>query len=374
MYNYVATAIKCAILLTILTCLSHATSCSTSTPDCTFSHDVCHLDHCSFGTCVSDLSAPDGWKFCIQGSGGSYCCSGALNVVVSGSNCANAAPCSGNAILPPPCLTNGTLCFPSNCGNCCSGYSDVAGTCQTAPPPPACPLGQTNPYSTCQGAFNCTQLSGCGVSNCAVAGDCPLPPPPPPPPPLPPAPIMPHGGASCGPGKVCGSVIDSETGTVNLVGMVIELRNDKGTYIKTTRTISNGSFEFSGLTGSGYLISPSLNPSWSSDPSFSKTLPADGHVLFKMGGVPANVTITGSSGDFIMISSSATTGPFPLGVYPGGPFSISGVIGRDGKKLMSISKGKWFLTCWRSRTYNKGHAMDLGIIKAQDVLTAECPQ
>lgn len=314
-------------------------SCVADTPDCTLSHDTCHLDHCLSGSCVQDIPAPDGWHLCNSGSAGVFCCGGSLNVVATNANCANPDPCSGNSQIPT-CQPNGTInCFGS-C-TCCSGMTDVSGTCIAPPPPPpgGCPNpGETNPHSSCQGPFICTQLSSCGVGNCTSGADC-APPPPPPPPTL------------CGANVICGSV-NALDGSAPLVSNVaIQLLDQTARPKKLVKTTAAGPYNYALPAMDGeYVLRPVVGRTQMAIPAqivvhMNSGVPTPLTVNFKVR-MPASVHISGvPAGTFAMLTYQAYTGAQPPDTTSGMMYQSS-TAGQTGLTIAAYSGTAYHLTCW----------------------------
>ncbi len=354
-----------SFIILLLTCRSLAFGFCTVNLDCVGSNDACHIPHCTAGACMNDSPGPDHFVLCTQNGMSVACCTGNLNVTMSGSDC-SASPCAPPP--PPPCLGNGTICFTSSCANCCSGYSDISGVCQAIPPPPplGCPNpGETNPHTACQGVLQCTLLSSCGITNCAVASDCGPPPPPPPP-------------SGCGSGIICGQIKDAETNSVLLPGIPFTLRSATGRILRTSFTDTNGQFAFSNLTAPKYIIAPENDRLTCGVPGQKYIAPGDASANFEMRGIKATITIPGKQGTFVI----ATNNPIALGSPPpdvvagGSIASISAVIDSNAIGILRVPYGHWYLSCWLPGSLLTSSvqtaSIDLGVLKAMDTQTVAC--
>ena len=178
--------------------------------------------------------------------------------------------------------------------------------------------------------------------------------------------------AGCAVQTICGTVTDNETGTIPLQGIVIELRSSTGAFLQQTTTNSSGKYSFGSLTASNYFVDPVVQAGEFSSPS--QIFAAPGTVAnFKIGGVPASVTVSGP-GSFTL--AVFTLQPIPPGPPPcqgsGCPVSISGIL--PFSNPFSVSNGTWWLTCYVNDSVSQKTSNQQFVFTPQETISISCPQ
>lgn len=364
-------------------------SCAATTPIGSTCKDSCgntysgtKLASCSppkFSPCGATCCDLSSGESCAIGVAGGHCCP-------SGSNDCNGACCNTTthscllvggirSCVPncsPACACAATTPVGSTCPDGCGGF--CAGTKPACVPACGCaaitPIGSTcadGCGGTCAGAQcvpNCacaaTTLIGSTCSN-GCSGTCAgtLPPPPP-----------------CGTGKICGILKDSETGTVALNNVVLELRDLGGKVLQSGKTDGAGNYVLTAPAGK-YYIAPVAARNQSPS-KLSVAIDAGDKTDFTMRSVPAHVNLTGHPQTFVLITTFTWTSSSPPRVGGGTQtLSYTGVINPNSKWTAKVPYASdYWLSCWTldaHHLYQKGSNVDLGQIKAQDDLTVACP-
>ncbi len=123
--------------------------------------------------------------------------------------------------------------------------------------------------------------------------------------------------ANCPTSTICGTVVDGETGTFNLSGVLIQLFGSTSNLpLQQTRTDTLGHYSFAGLASGNYRAR-TLVPGGQNGVPSSNTVTPGSQTNFRVYGVPALVTVTTGGGPY----SSAFFTRQPL---LGGPPCVGG--------------------------------------------------
>lgn len=305
---------------------------------------------------------------------------------------------ASTAIADPPCTCQDVYmgCEASLCGTGrrwiaheCSYYLPSGFGCDNVfpdlcTPDPLC-LPSCTPNCSCDvNTCNTTTcMDGCG-GQCPGIKDCSAPPPfippppiipppvPPPPPitPLPPPPVNP-----CGPGMVCGRLLDGETGTIAIPNTPIQIRNDRGGFFKTVYSDADGNYSVP-LTGSLMFVVPIPDRNENVIPMNVPVSDLNPVANFRMYRVPAHIKVSGVRGDFVIVTTSTITGPIPPTIESMGQVSYSSVVGDNNTTTIKVPYGVYWFTCWHlaNGSYNKLPSIPAGALKAREEVTRYCQQ
>ena len=395
--------------------------------------------------CCADCSCTTGCAPCTCGSGSPSPPPPPPSCNSVGVSCSSNSDCCSLVCLGGTCtcLANGSACAVNNncCGGICSG--NICGV--SPPPPPGCtsevlilategpsPVASGGTFTiTCNygvvsgeiivtsgagpcvgptwsgttGTWTCTATAANGIypDNCSISGPtyCTADPShigdvtvglPPPPPPPPPAPACPGLTAPA----ICGSMTALEDGTP-LSGIPVELRNNRGSVIKISKSAA-GTYSFDSLSvGATYYVAPVVNRTESASPLHRSipNIPSGGvsGQNFKIRGVPASITISGTPGAFVLLkagsafSGSSNPPPISAGIVCAGDY-YSWTIGIDGSVQVQVPGGfKYWLTCWTPQrtgsniTYTRMPSTGMAVNNGNTVspaspagiLSASCP-
>jgi pimeloyl-ACP methyl ester carboxylesterase len=172
---------------------------------------------------------------------------------------------------------------------------------------------------------------------------------------------------TCPAQSICGSVLDEETGTVKLVGIVIELRDGNGNVIQTRVTDGSGNYTFSNSAIASYYVDVAVLSGEVSNPLRIKTIPGS-QANFTVSFVPALLTITSPANAFVLLTGQEYTGPIPCH-GAGCPYSISGTAPGP----ISVPAGTLWLTCYILPSYIQTPSNKVQFL-AQAKLSMPCPQ
>ncbi len=168
----------------------------------------------------------------------------------------------------------------------------------------------------------------------------------------------------CSPQTICGTVVDTETGGFALHGIAVELRDSSGRIVATVLTDSDGRYSFGSLTGySVDAVGPRGTVSAPTQIVVTPGQPANFTVRF----MPADVSITGPSGAFVLFTLVEWIGPPPC-VGSGCPVSISGTA----PTMLAIRNGTWWLTCYVPPRFDQTSTRQL-VFMPQQSLSMQCP-
>jgi subtilisin family serine protease len=171
---------------------------------------------------------------------------------------------------------------------------------------------------------------------------------------------------------ICGTVTDFETGAVGLHGFFIELRSSTGSILGQTSTDNAGKYSFGSLTALNYFVNPVVMSGEFSSPLQLFVSPGGQPANFKIGSVPASVTVTGP-GSFTL--AIFTRQPIPPGPPPcqgsGCPVSIAGVL--PFANPFSVPNGTWWLTCYINDSVALKTSNQQFVFTPQQSFAISCP-
>ncbi len=164
----------------------------------------------------------------------------------------------------------------------------------------------------------------------------------------------------CGANALCGHVSAIEDSTLMVPNVYLELRNLQGNVVGTTKTASNGAYAFNGLTtGSSYTIDAVLENMETVLPhEYKEAIPSPITSDFSVLSVPVEVTLQGSPGDFVALTTAPIVGSAPPHE------SYTAVVDGSGTILIKAPVEAHYATRWHrdpvSGGYVKGSSTDLG--------------
>lgn len=175
---------------------------------------------------------------------------------------------------------------------------------------------------------------------------------------------------------ICGKIYAAEKPSILPSGILVELRNSLGRLLTTTHTNSAlpTNYIFPNLPNGSYFVNPVVGRTQYANPvqmpvqlTDSLQTTAD----FSIGGLPAPVTVSGSSGTLVLITTSPWTSATPPIIDLTSPSTMniySGIIGPDGKTVINVPGNyPYSLTCWK--TTGHGTSITTSFAGAQNSVT-----
>jgi len=164
---------------------------------------------------------------------------------------------------------------------------------------------------------------------------------------------------ACPAQQICGQVTAAEGSGILLPGIVVELRDSLERLITSTKTISGTATSYSynyifpSQPDGTYFVDAAVGRTQFANPlqsqvSLSGTI--NPRADLKVGGVPATLAVSGSSGTLVLITTAPWTGYVPpaINLQASSPPNIySNIIGANGTAVINVPGNfPYYITCW----------------------------
>lgn len=152
----------------------------------------------------------------------------------------------------------------------------------------------------------------------------------------------------CGAGHVCGNAHAQEKPALALSSIAIQLRDHSGRMLKNMMTDALGHYDFP-VSPSQYIVVPVPDRLWTASPALLPLNPdnvvKDGE--FTMRGVPANVSFSGTVGDFVLVTTYSYVGAQPPAVGVGHLSAVWSTVVDNVHSLALPGGTQYWMKCWK---------------------------